>query len=48
MPRKRNVDEVLPRDAVYAVREETPLERVTRLLLSDINRVSALIVILFA
>jgi hypothetical protein len=45
MPKKRTVDEVLPKDAVYAVRGETPLERITRLLLSDINRVSALIVI---
>jgi hypothetical protein len=47
MPKKRAVDEVLPKDAVYAVREETPLERITRLLLGDINRVSALIVIIF-
>ena len=47
MAKKRTVDEVLPKDAVYAVRGETPLERITRLLLSDINRVSALIVIVF-
>jgi hypothetical protein len=47
MPRKRTVDEVLPKDAVHTVRGETPLERITRLLLSDINRVSALIVIIF-
>jgi hypothetical protein len=46
MPKKRTVDEVLPKDAVYTVRGETPLERITRLLLSDINRVSALIVII--
>ena len=45
MPKKRTIDEVLPKDAVYTVREETPLERITRLLLSDINRVSALLVI---
>jgi hypothetical protein len=47
MPKKRSVDEVLPKNAVYSVRGETPLERITRLLLSDINRVSALIVIVF-
>jgi hypothetical protein len=47
MPRKRTADDVLPKEAVYAVREETPIERITRLLLSDINRVSALIVIVF-
>jgi hypothetical protein len=47
MPKKRTADDLLPKEAVYAVREETPLERITRLLLGDINRVSALIVILF-
>jgi hypothetical protein len=35
------------RTPVYSVRGETPLERIARLLLSDINRVSALIVIVF-
>jgi len=45
MPTKRTVDEVLPKDAVHSVRGETPLERIARLLLGDINRVTALIVI---
>jgi hypothetical protein len=45
MPRKRTVDEVLSKDAVHSVREETPFERIARLLLSDINRVTALLVI---
>jgi hypothetical protein len=45
MPKKRTVDEVLPRDAVQSVREETPRERIARLLLNELKGAGALLVI---
>jgi hypothetical protein len=43
LPEQIPVEEVLPKSSVQIA--ETPMERMLRLLLSDINRVTALIVI---
>ena len=46
MPRKRSVDEVLDKTEVGNVHPETPGERVVRLVLGDIKRVCAFVLIL--